>query len=177
MKKTISAIGVFVLLLGGSIASAQMSGGMMKDQSGTMHSRQDGRESQHDGAPPDDERHDGHVGPDGPGRLGKMSGMMKDMPEGDIERDVWCHERNVASDAGYVHDDGEWKVHSSRNDEDAGANDEDPGRNVRDGNAQVVMDVVASALEMSGKGMLLMWRRTSHWPAPAGRVRFHEQWC
>lgn len=37
MKKTVSAIGVFVLLLGGSLAFAQMSGGMMKDQSGTMH--------------------------------------------------------------------------------------------------------------------------------------------
>jgi hypothetical protein len=37
MKKTVSAIGVFVLLLGGSLAFAQMSGGMQKDQSGTMH--------------------------------------------------------------------------------------------------------------------------------------------
>src|ERR1017187_9560421 len=143
MKKTVSAIGVFVLLLGGSLAFAQMSGGMMKDQSGTMHHDKMGE----------------HHGMMEHGQM--MSGMMGNVEPDDRddgkdvrhderhagrqhEEDVRHHERNVASDAGYVHDDGQWKVHSSRDEEDAGSNDGDTERNVWDGNAQIASDTADS---------------------------------
>src|ERR1035441_1583697 len=114
----------------------------------TLFRSQDGRASRHDGARRDDERHDGHVEPDG--RDDGKDVQHDERPAGrQREKDVRCHERNVASDGGYVGDDGQWKVHSSGDEADAGSNDEDPERNVWDGNAQVVMDVVASALRMS----------------------------
>jgi hypothetical protein len=79
MKKTVSAIGVFVLLLGGSLAFAQMSGGMMKDQSGTMHHDKMG---EHRGMMEHGQMMSGMMGISNQmsGTMGKMSGMMKDMP-------------------------------------------------------------------------------------------------
>jgi hypothetical protein len=116
-----------------------MSGGMMKDQSGTMHHDKMGE----------------HHGMMEHGQM--MSGMMGNVEPDDRddgkdvrhderhagrqhEEDVRHNERNVASDAGYVHDDGQWKVHSSRDEEDAGSNDGDTERNVWDGNAEIAGD-------------------------------------
>ena len=85
MKKTISAIGVFVLLLGGSLASAQMSGGMMKDQSGTMH--QDKMGENHS-VMEHGQMMSGMTGMSNQmaQMMGKMSGMMKDMPAGNMKK-------------------------------------------------------------------------------------------
>ena len=85
MKKTVSAIGVFVLLLGGSLAFAQMSGGMMKDQSGTMHHNQMGA---HPGMMEHGQMMSGIMGMSNQmaETMGKMSGMMKDMPAANMKK-------------------------------------------------------------------------------------------
>lgn len=85
MKKTISAIGVFVLLLGGSLASAQMSGGMMKDQSGTMHQDKVG---ENHSMMEHGQMMSGMTGMSDQmaQMMGKMSGMMKDMPVGNMKK-------------------------------------------------------------------------------------------
>jgi hypothetical protein len=85
MKKTVSAIGVFVLLLGGSLAYAQTSGGMMKDQSGTMHHDKMG---EHQDMMEHGQMMGGMMGMSNrmSATMGKMSGMMKDMPAGNIKR-------------------------------------------------------------------------------------------
>jgi len=105
MKKTVSAIGVFVLLICGPLAFAQMSGGMMKDQSGTMHHY---KMADHRGMMEHGQMMNGMTGMSNQmtEMMGKMSGMMKDMPGWQHEKDVRHHERNVTSDAGYVRDDG-----------------------------------------------------------------------
>ena len=79
MKKTVSAIGVFVLLLAGSLAFAQMSGGMMKDQSGTMHHDKMG---EHHGMMEHGQMMGGMMDLSNQmsEMMGKMSGTMKDMP-------------------------------------------------------------------------------------------------
>ena len=85
MGKTVSAIGVFVLFLGGSLAFAQMSGGMMKDQSGTMNHDKMG---EHHGMMEHGQMMGGMMGMSNrmSATMGKMSGMMKDMPAGNIKR-------------------------------------------------------------------------------------------
>jgi hypothetical protein len=81
MKRTVSAIGVYVLLLGGSLAFAQMNGGMMKDQSGTMHHDKMG---EHHGMMEHGQMMSGMMGMSNQmaEMMGKMSGTMKDMPAG-----------------------------------------------------------------------------------------------
>jgi hypothetical protein len=85
MKKTVSAIGVFVLLLGGSLAYAQMSGAMMKNQSGTMHHDKMGE--QH-GMMEHGQMMNGMMDMSNQmtGMMGKMSGLMKDMPAGNMKK-------------------------------------------------------------------------------------------
>jgi len=85
MKKTVSAIGVFVLLLGGSLAFAQISGGMMKDQSGTMNHDKMG---EHHGMMEHGQMMSGMMGMSNQmtEMMGKMSGMMKDMPAGNMKK-------------------------------------------------------------------------------------------
>lgn len=85
MKKTVSAIGVFVLLLGGSLAYAQMSGEMMKDQSGTTHQDKMG---EHHGMMEHGQMMSGMMGMSNQmaEMMGKMSGMMKDMPAGNMKK-------------------------------------------------------------------------------------------
>jgi methyl-accepting chemotaxis protein len=81
MKRTVSAIGVYVLLLGGSLAFAQMNGGMMKDQSGTMHHDKMG---EHHGMMEHGQMMSGMMDMSNQmaEMMGKMSGTMKDMPAG-----------------------------------------------------------------------------------------------
>ena len=85
MKKTVSAIGIFVLLLGGSLAFAQMSGGMMKDQSGTMHHDKMG---EHYGMMEHGQMMSGmmDMSHQMSGTMDKMSGAMKDMPADKMKR-------------------------------------------------------------------------------------------
>ncbi len=85
MKKTVSAIGVFVLLLGGSLAFAQMSGGMMKDQSGTMHHDTMG---ENHGMMDHGQMMSGMMGMSNQmaEMMGKMSGIMKDLPAGNMKK-------------------------------------------------------------------------------------------
>ncbi len=85
MKKTVSAIGVVVLLLGGSLAFAQMSGGMMKDQSGTMHHDKMG---EYHGMMEHGQMMSGMMGMSNQmtETMGKMSGMMKDMSPGNMKK-------------------------------------------------------------------------------------------
>ncbi len=82
MKKTVSAIGTFVLLLSCSLAFAQMGGGMMKDQDGTMHHSKMGG---HSGVMEHGQMMSGMMGMSDQmsAMMGKISGMMKDMPVGD----------------------------------------------------------------------------------------------
>ena len=85
MKKTVSPIGVLVLLLGSSLAFAQMSGGMMKDQSGTMHHDKMG---EHHGMMEHGEMMSGMMGMSNQmaEMMGKMSSMMKDLPAGNVKK-------------------------------------------------------------------------------------------
>jgi hypothetical protein len=85
MKKTVYGIGVFVLLLGGPLAFAQMSGGMMKDQSGTMHHDKMG---EHHGMMEHGQMMSGMMGMSNQmtEMMGKMSGMMKDMPAENMKK-------------------------------------------------------------------------------------------
>ncbi|HUX27730.1 MAG TPA: hypothetical protein VMV39_03040 [Terracidiphilus sp.] len=85
MKKTVSAIGVFVLLFGSSLAFGQMNGGMMKGQSGTMHHD---RMGEHHGMMEHGQMMNGMMGMSNQmaEMMGKMSGMMKDMPAGHMKQ-------------------------------------------------------------------------------------------
>jgi hypothetical protein len=85
MKKTVSAIGTFVLFLSCSFAFAQMGGGMMNDQNGTMlHSKMGG----HSGMMEHGQMMSGMMGMSDQmsAMMGKMSGMMKGMPSADMEK-------------------------------------------------------------------------------------------
>jgi hypothetical protein len=85
MKKPVSAIGVLVLLLSGSLAFGQMSGGMMKDQSSTMHHDKMG---EHYGMMEHGQMMSGmmDMSDQMSGTMGKMSGTMKDMPADNMKR-------------------------------------------------------------------------------------------
>jgi hypothetical protein len=73
MKKTITGIGSLVLLLSGSLVFAQMGGSMMEGQNKGMHHEQMMEHGQMMG---------GMMGMSNQmyAMMGKMSGMMKDMP-------------------------------------------------------------------------------------------------
>jgi hypothetical protein len=85
MKKTVSAIGVLVLLLSGSLAFAQMSCGMMKDQSGTT---QHDKIGEHHGMMEHGEMMRSMMGMSNQmaEMMGKMSGIMKEMPAGNMKK-------------------------------------------------------------------------------------------
>ncbi len=90
MKKIVSAIGVFILLLSGSLAIAQMNGGMMNDQNGIMHHDKMG---EHHGMMDHGMMDHGQMmggmmamSNQMSATMGKMSDMMKDMPARNMKR-------------------------------------------------------------------------------------------
>ena len=85
MRNTVTAIGALILLLGGSLAFAQINGGMMKDQTGTMHHD---KMSEHQGMMKHGQMIGGMMDMSNQmsTTMGKMSGIMKDMPAGNMKK-------------------------------------------------------------------------------------------
>jgi len=78
MKKTITGIGLLVLLLSGPFVFAQMDGSMMEGQNKSMHHEQMMEHGQMMGGMMDMSNQMSAM-------MGQMSGMMKEMPAGQMK--------------------------------------------------------------------------------------------